>query len=191
MRRRLVRRGLEVWTEHGYLAGGLEAVLAREGVPKGSFYHWFASKADFGAAIIDAYGAFIAARLERCLEDEARSPLARIADFVEVAARGMAKHDFRRGCLVGNLGHELSGLPEGYPEQLRAILRDWETRLAACLAAAREAGEIPEGADPQRLAEYFWIGWEGAVMRARLERSDAPLRNFHAGFVAGFDGYTP
>jgi TetR/AcrR family transcriptional repressor of nem operon len=35
------------------------------------------------------------------------------------------------------------------------------------------------------MAEFFWIGWEGAVMRARLVKNGAPLDTFIAGFVAG------
>ncbi len=38
----------------------------------------------------------------------------------------------------------------------------------------------------QQVAEFFWIGWEGAVLRAKLERRAAPLDVFTQFFFAGF-----
>ncbi|WP_236638422.1 TetR family transcriptional regulator C-terminal domain-containing protein [Mangrovicoccus ximenensis] len=38
-------------------------------------------------------------------------------------------------------------------------------------------------ADPAGLAAVFWTGWEGAVLRAKLEAGPAPLRRFAAAFL--------
>jgi TetR/AcrR family transcriptional repressor of nem operon len=35
------------------------------------------------------------------------------------------------------------------------------------------------------LAAYFWIGWEGAVLRARLVQNAQPLDTFIIGFLRG------
>jgi TetR/AcrR family transcriptional repressor of nem operon len=35
------------------------------------------------------------------------------------------------------------------------------------------------------LATFFWIGWEGAVLRAKLELSARPLDIFSEAFFAG------
>ena len=69
-------------------------------------------------------------------------------------------------------------------ERLAAVFRDWEARTARCLRAARAAGEIAADLDCDRIAKFFWIGWEGAVLRAKLERSPAPLDAFFEGFLA-------
>ena len=44
---RLLRSGIELLTEYGFASVGMERVLKQVGVPKGSFYHYFASKEDF------------------------------------------------------------------------------------------------------------------------------------------------
>jgi TetR/AcrR family transcriptional repressor of nem operon len=36
-----------------------------------------------------------------------------------------------------------------------------------------------------RIAAFFWIGWEGAVLRAKLVASPEPLDIFADGFFAG------
>ncbi|QID16595.1 TetR family transcriptional regulator [Nitrogeniibacter mangrovi] len=180
----LVRAGLAVLTEKGFVATGIDEVLRQVGVPKGSFYHYFESKEAFGRAVIDAYADYFARKLDRAFDAATLTPLARLGAFVDDAAAGMARHGFRRGCLIGNLGQEMVNLPESFREQLQAVFRDWEARLAACLAAAREAGEIPPETDCTRMACSFWIGWEGAVLRAKLERSDAPLFLYADTFLA-------
>lgn len=183
-RERLLREGVAMLTERGFSAVGLDEVLGAVGVPKGSFYHYFGSKAEFGLTLVDAYAAYFARKLDRWFLDESLSPLARLRGFVADARAGMARFDYRRGCLVGNLGQEVSALPDPFRDRLACVFADWEARTAACLAAAKRAGEIAPHADCARLAAFFWIGWEGAVLRAKLERGPEPLDQFADGFFA-------
>jgi len=184
-REALIRCGMELLTEQGFMATGIDGVLKRVGVPKGSFYHYFPSKEAFGCEVLDSYAGFFSRRLDRWLLDESLSPLERLVGFVQHSKTSMARHGFRRGCLVGNMGQEVSVLPEGFRELLEAIFLDWQRRLALCLQAAQAAGELGAEADCAELAAYFWIGWEGAVLRARLVQSEAPLNTFIAGFLRG------
>ena len=181
----LLRAGLEVLTEKGFSSTGIDEILKRVGVPKGSFYHYFDSKEAFGAALIERYARYFAYKLERHFGDSSKQPLARLWAFVEDARTGMARHEFRRGCLIGNLGQEMAALPESYRASLIAVFHDWESRLARCLEAAQHRGEIPAAVDCEQAAAFFWIGWEGAVLRAKLERSAKPLEVFALGCFAG------
>ncbi|MCP5366244.1 MAG: TetR/AcrR family transcriptional regulator [Hyphomicrobiales bacterium] len=184
-RARLVRRGIEVLTEKGFASTGIDEILRREGVPKGSFYHYFASKDDFGAAVIDGYADYFAAKLDRWLLEADRAPLDRLRDFVADARAGMARHGFRRGCLIGNLGQEMGATHDDFRRRLAAVFADWQARVAACLEAAKAAGELAPEADCDRLAAFFWIGWEGAILRAKLVRSARPVDLFADTFFAG------
>lgn len=184
-REALIRYGTEILTEKGFHSTGIDEVLKHVGVPKGSFYHYFASKDEFGHAIIDNYAAYFARKLDRWLLSDSRPPLERISDFVADAKAGMERHGFRRGCLVGNMGQELGALHDGFREHLKSVFEDWEGRMARCLEAARAAGEIAPDADCRRIAAFFWIGWEGAVLQAKLVRGTSPLELFAENFFAG------
>ena len=184
-REALIRGGLELFTEKGFNSVGLDEVLRRVGVPKGSFYHYFSSKDDFGQQVLEAYAAYFARKLDRWLLDASRPPLARIADFVADARAGMVRHHFHRGCLVGNLGQEMGALDESFRSRLEAVFQDWQKRLATCLAAAVAAGELAADTDCARWAAFFWIGWEGAVLRAKLVRDAQPLDLFATSFLNG------
>lgn len=180
----LLRRGIEILTSQGVSATALDAVLKSIKVPKGSFYHYFESKDAFVAATLDAYAEYFARKLSRHFNNEALAPLARLSAFVDDACRGMQRHDFMRGCLVGNLGQEVSILDETLRLRLEAVFADWERRLAECLSAAVQHGEVAASADCPALAHAFWVGWEGAILRARLTRSSAPMLAFFRLFLA-------
>lgn len=181
----LIRSGMELLTERGFAATGLDAVLKRATVPKGSFYHYFSSKEEFGRCVMAAYDAYFVRKLDRWLGDQHRPPLDRIRDFIEDAKAGMARHGYTRGCLVGNMSQELEALPELYRELLDKVLQGWQQRVASCLRDAGARGALAADADFDGLAQYFWIGWEGAVMRARLTRGAAPLDVFTKMFFSG------
>ena len=178
----LIRTGLAVLTEKGYSSVGIDEILRMVAVPKGSFYHYFPSKEAFGQVLIAAYADYFARKLDRFFLDTAYSPLQRLRHFVEDAKQGMAKHGFRRGCLVGNLGQEMAVLPESFRRQLADVFQDWQQRTERCLKEAQQSGEIGLALDCAHLASFFWIGWEGAVLRAKLEQQPAALDTFASGF---------
>jgi TetR/AcrR family transcriptional regulator, transcriptional repressor for nem operon len=181
----LMRAGLEVLTEKGFSAVGIDEILRRVQVPKGSFYHYFPSKDAFGLQLIERYADYFAHKLDRYLTDATLSHLQRLRAFMDDAMRGMSRHEFKRGCLVGNLGQEIGVLPEHFRVRITAVFADWQQRVGQCLTAAQLAGEISPALDCERLATVFWIGWEGAVLRAKLERSAEPLEAFGEFFIAG------
>jgi TetR/AcrR family transcriptional repressor of nem operon len=174
-RERLLQSGVETLTEKGFSATGLDEILRRVSVPKGSFYHYFGSKNEFGTVLIQRYADYFARKLDRILLDGRHSPVDRMKLFVADAVSGMARYEFKRGCLVGNLGQEMGNLPEFFREHIIAVFEDWKGRIAACLEEAKTAGQIAPRSDCKKLAEVFWIGWEGAVLRAKLEKSQEPL----------------
>lgn len=183
-RQLLIRSGLEVLTEKGYSAAGLDEILRRVGVPKGSFYHYFSSKDEFIKELISAYNAFFTHKLDKFLLSRDLSPLARIDAFVADAMASMAEYEFKRGCLVGNLGQEMPSLPESFRAQLQGVFVDWQQRISVCLQQAQAAGDLNETVDCDEMAYIFWIGWEGAVLRARLEQSRLPMKVFAESFLA-------
>jgi TetR/AcrR family transcriptional repressor of nem operon len=179
----LIRSGLEELTEKGFTSSGVDQILKKVSVPKGSFYHYIASKEAFGQAVIESYAKYFANKLDVCLLDESYTPLTRISNFVEDAKIGMIRHQFKRGCLVGNLGQEIELLPESFRPQLIDILLCWQQRITNCLKAAQLLGEISKTANCEQLAECFWIGWEGAVSRTKLVQDTKPLENYLNHFI--------
>lgn len=171
-RETLIRAGLELVLERGWAATSVDAVLAQCGVPKGSFYHYFKSKEDFGFVVLDSYQSFFLKRLNQWFgpASDKLKLSERFAGFLADSEAGVVRYEFRRGCLIGALGQEVAGLHAEFRLRLEKSLVQWDDVLARCLSRSGIQG------DCQSLAQAFWAGWEGAVLRAMLSRDVAPLR---------------
>lgn len=173
-RERLLDIGLAMLLRHGYNDLGIQAVLKETGVPKGSFYHHFASKEDFALQTVDRYMADVHAGLDDSLGDRSLAPLDRVRKFFETT-RDKYQEEGYLGCMLGGLGQELSGVSEVFQNKIETCLAEIADRIADCMVEARERGDIPSTADPRALADLVVNCWEGAALRSRLRRNPAPL----------------
>jgi len=178
----LIQIGTEILTEKGFTYTGIDEILKRVGVPKGSFYHYFKSKEAFGEAIIDNYAQYFSKKLDRILTDSQYPPLQRLQRFIDEAKEGMQRYEFKRGCLIGNLGQEMGAINDNYRERLESVFLIWQHKIASCLYEAQNQGALSETLDCEQLAAFFWIGWEGAILRAKLVRTTQPLDLFSQQF---------
>ena len=173
-KRRLLDTGLALLLERGYRGLGVQDLLDRTGIPKGSFYHHFESKQDMALQAVELYTAIGHQLLDRCLEPDGRPPLRRVRDFFEQLGRFYGEQGYL-GCLLGALGQELSGTSELFRRKIEECVGSIAARLADCLEEARQAGELPPHVDPRQRADILVNAWEGAALRSRLLRSPEPL----------------
>ncbi|HET6629565.1 MAG TPA: TetR family transcriptional regulator C-terminal domain-containing protein [Woeseiaceae bacterium] len=185
-KQRLLEVGLGLLLEQGYNHLGIEALLKRAGVPKGSFYHHFRSKEDFALQVIDTYMIGVHGGLDACLGDEGLPPLARVRRFLELS-KEKYRGDGYLGCLLGGLGQELSGVNERFRRKVEECFAEMGKRFAACFEIAKARGDLPADADAKELADLLINCWEGAALRSRLWRKASPLDHvldFYFGAVA-------
>jgi TetR/AcrR family transcriptional repressor of nem operon len=174
---RLLEEGLAMLLERGYNDLGIQAILARTGVPKGSFYHHFPSKEEMALEVVDLYVSLGHELLEVTLAPDGRPPLHRIRGFFERLRELYATQGYL-GCLLGALGQELSGANEVFRKKIEECVASIAGRIAGCLEEARYGGDLPTGVDCQGYADALVNAWEGAALRSRLLRSPAPLDAF-------------
>lgn len=160
---------------HGYHDLGVAALLDATAIPKGSFYHHFESKEDFGLQVIDAYLDEVHAGLDMCLQDDALPPMDRVRRFFELSEQKYRDEGYL-GCLLGGLGQELSGVSEVFRRKVEECFGTIASRISACLDIAVARGELPTGTNTRAMADLLVNCWEGAALRTRLLRDPAPLR---------------
>ena len=161
---------------HGYHDLGIAALLEATGIPRGSFYHHFASKEDFALQAIDLYMSQVHAGLDHFLGDRHVPPLKRVRRFFEATSEKYRGEGYL-GCLLGGLGQELSGVSDVFRRKVEQCFSEISRRLAACLDEAVRSGDLPKGTGTRKLAELLVNCWEGAALRTRLRRDPAPLRD--------------
>ncbi|MGE6605770.1 TetR family transcriptional regulator C-terminal domain-containing protein [Halomonas sp. NPDC076908] len=177
-RDKLIDSGAELISQQGYNATGINAVLKTCGVPKGSFYHYFSSKEDFGLAVIERFATTYDETLVALLEDSDTPPLERLKRYFTAGRDHMNECDHATGCLIGNLGQELSGQSDTFRDALNLVFQRWEQRFVRCLQAAQTRGDIAKHIAPEALASFILSGWEGAILRAKTLKSVEPMEQF-------------
>ncbi len=174
----LIKAGRGIVVEKGYNHTGIQEILQAAGVPKGSFYHFFSSKEEFGLAIID-YDAQMHDRIvEQYLQDDSLSPLNRIKRYFTFKLDEFESLQYREGCLFGNLSQEMADQNERFRLRLHDATNRWRDQFAECFRAAQAVGEISKQHDAQALAEFCLNSWEGALLQMKLTKNDAPLKTF-------------
>lgn len=177
-RQHLIDVGLELMRKHGYSATGLQEILSAAGVPKGSFYHHFASKETFTVALIERYVTLEAEHCREVLGNTRQAPLKRLRRYFEDLIRMAGQSAAIQGCLIGSLSLEVATSSPLLQGRLSSGFALWQSSVTTVLQEAVEKGDLPKSTTPEALAGFLLNSWEGALLRSQADKSDAPLKEF-------------
>lgn len=175
----LIDVGVGLIRHSGYTATGINQILEAAQIPKGSFYHHFATKDEFALAVIQRYTEGENERWKRVFNDPEASPLENLRRYFKdlIATYGLKSGPIT-GCLLGNLSLEVAA----QNPEIRAVLRQafdgWQQAIADTLRRAIERQELSKNANPDDLAAFLVNSWEGAQVRAKSEQNNEPLTLF-------------
>jgi TetR/AcrR family transcriptional regulator, transcriptional repressor for nem operon len=175
----LIEMGFKHMQQSSYSATGLSDVLALAGLSKGSFYHYFSSKEDFGVAILQRYLDREAERASTLLRVSRTSPIKRLRKYFEelIGIYG-PKGAMGGGCLLGNLSQEMANHSDLMQKTLQEGFRVWEAAVGATLQEAISRGELSSKVNTTEMASFLLNSYEGALLRAKADRSETPLQLF-------------
>jgi TetR/AcrR family transcriptional repressor of nem operon len=174
----LIDVGLDLMHRHGFNATGLTEILKAADVPKGSFYHFFDSKEEFGAAALDRYANQKAQHSAAVLGDATTSPLKRLKRYFVELANVAGQHGPIPGCLLGRFSLEIAAESPQMRKRISASFARWQHTIAAVLEQAVAQKELPANTNAEALAGFLLNSWEGALLRSQADKSDAPLEAF-------------
>jgi TetR/AcrR family transcriptional repressor of nem operon len=178
-REHLLQMGLQHMQKTSYCSTGLNEVLALAGVSKGSFYHYFSSKEEFGSAVLQRYLDSEVARATMLLGESKAAPIKRLRKYFEelISTYGPAG-EMNGGCLLGNLTQEMANQSDLIQQTLQEGFRIWQVAIDTVLQEAVARGELAQKAKTMETASFILNAYEGALLRAKAERSEAPLQLF-------------
>jgi TetR/AcrR family transcriptional repressor of nem operon len=177
-RDKIVASGMQTVYERGFATAGLREITAAAGVAQGSFTNHFASKEEFGVAVLDYYFDQLKEVIERTLNDERRKPIERLRAYFDEITKLFVASGWRYGCLVGNMGLEAAEHSELIRLRLSAIFGEWTQHFARVVRLAQAAGEVRAEPDSEEVGAALMEAWQGAMLRMKIERTSAPLDRF-------------
>jgi TetR/AcrR family transcriptional repressor of nem operon len=176
VKEQIVQAGLKILLDKGFNGVGVQEITETAGVPKGSFYNHFESKEALGAEIVERYGMDGARR--QVLRDKTLPALKRLRGHFEGLNELFVKSKFERGCLLGNFSAELSNQSAVIRKELAKLYQHWSKDLELAIQAGQAEGTIPREKNAADIAAFLLDAYEGALLRARVERSRAPFDRF-------------
>jgi TetR/AcrR family transcriptional repressor of nem operon len=175
LKEQLVDGGARVLWAKGYHAASVNDIVAAADVPKGSFYNHFDSKEALALEVTRRYGESY--DLDRLAQGD-EPPLRRLRAFFEETIEGSDERGVELGCLLGNFSTELAVHSPAIRELVAEALEHWGAVVGLVLEQAQDARELDRGLDAKALGHYLVDAYEGAVARAKVSGSRAPLDTF-------------
>ncbi|QDU64646.1 Transcriptional regulator AcuR [Planctomycetes bacterium Pan216] len=169
-RDRIIQAGNQAMLEKSYNGAGLNEILKIAGVPKGSFYHHFASKEDLGVCIVNQCADEHTQRLRAFFSEPNKTPLERLRSKFEWGRTYLIENGYTVECLIFKLAMELATLSDPVRASIRCAMDQWRSLTAQCIREAQHLGEIPEHHDPEALADFMIAAWEGVFLRVQVDR---------------------
>ncbi|MBU3825733.1 MAG: TetR/AcrR family transcriptional regulator [Candidatus Oceanisphaera merdipullorum] len=173
-RQHLLDTGRETLAAKGFSSVGLSALLQQAGVPKGSFYHYFKSKEQFGEALLQDYFEFYLTELGQLFSQPELNHQQRLMSYWSEWQRRYCSPEGRSDCLVVKLSAEVADLSE----PMRLVLKLGTEQVIACISRCIEGG-VQEGSllvkEPMLLATNLYQLWLGASLLTKLHRDDSQM----------------
>lgn len=175
-RQHILETGHRIFAGKGFTSVGLNELLKTAGVPKGSFYHYFESKEQYGQALLEDYFDRYLADIETVLNSEGASGHESLMRYWQRWLDRQCDDCVDQKCLVVKLSAEVADLSDA----MRLTLRDGTDRIVARIAQVIEAGvadgSLPESA-AQTTAQTLYQLWLGASLLGKLHRNSEALEN--------------
>lgn len=175
---RILDAAEEIMLQKSFHSVGLNEILSAVKVPKGSFYHYFQSKEQFGVELLRHYVAEASAWKRRLLlsTDQEPNPFERLMAYLDLNIGRMFEKDCQCGCLVAKLATEVTTFSDPMRQVLADGIAEWQGILEKLLIEGQEKGVIRKDLDPAATAALTQDLWMGANQRCQVQRSVAPLR---------------
>ncbi|MDW3151106.1 TetR/AcrR family transcriptional regulator [Vibrio sp. 779(2023)] len=173
-RQHILDVGYELIVNRGFTSVGLSELLKKAAVPKGSFYHYFKSKEQFGEAMIQDYFTKYFERLNARFTNTELSGYQRLMSYFEEMVKVEDDVCNANKCLLVKLSAEVSDLSESMRLALRQGADKTIQAIADCIDIGIKDGSIPNG-DSALLARQIYYLWNGASLLNKLYQDQAAL----------------
>jgi len=182
-REKLLKAGLElVWAE-GVGSASVDEICAKAGVRKGSFYHFFKSKADLVIAAMDAHWEGSRVEFDRVFSPSI-PPIQRLRGFFEVVTRHQARMQEETGRVLGcpyaSVGVSCCSEDQKIRERVEQIFATFKKYFETALRDGKADGSIAVKDIPV-IVETIFDYVEGTMSAARIRNSLKPIQNMGRG----------
>jgi TetR/AcrR family transcriptional regulator, transcriptional repressor for nem operon len=171
-----------IWTS-GYGATSVDDICAKANVKKGSFYHFFKSKADLEIAALEENWQRSRQRWNDIFSPTV-PPLQRLEDYFDfvIQRQGQLLEEYGSvlGCPFCSVGSEVSSRESGIRDKTLQIMDRYVKYFESAIRDADAQGMI-SAPDAKTKARALYAYFQGVMAQARIANSLTPLQELKAG----------
>lgn len=172
---KLIETAAHLVYRQGWNATGINQILTESKVPKGSFYYYFQTKDDLGAAIVR----FGAQKLQDChartLLNTALSGRLALEKFFDEQLSLQRKSEWRYGCPIGSFSNEVAATTENIAQACREAFTACERALTVAITRGQTDRSLCFLGDAAKVAIVIAAAWQGGLLRMKTFQSEEPL----------------
>jgi len=171
-RQRIINTALDLFYRQGYLATGINQVIAESGVSKNTFYYYFPSKDDLCVAYLqERHKIWMGWLLDHLnAKPTPYNKLLGLFDFLDTWLR---KCDFR-GCAFLNIATEVPDINHRIRKEVIHHKDELRKLFHNLLSDLKKSGKEYSGIDVALLSDFLYILFEGTISSCQ-NYSDAKL----------------
>ncbi len=160
-RQRIVQTALDLFYRQGYLATGINQVIAEAGVSKNTFYYYFPSKEDLCVAYLQERHKVWMGWLQAAIDqnDQPYERLLSVFTFLETWLKGC---NFR-GCAFLNIASEVPDINHRIRKEVMAHKDELRVLLRRLIEDLQNHDPELAGQDPDFLTEALYVIFEGII----------------------------
>jgi TetR/AcrR family transcriptional repressor of nem operon len=171
----ILATGQRIMSRKGFSGVGLTEILKDAGVPKGSFYHYFASKDAFGEAMLSAYFEGYHADMDALFAKPGLTMAERLMLYFAAWRENQGAFDCQGRCLAVKLGAEVADLSEPMRLALKTGTSGIIVRMTRAIEDGVADGSVSVGEAPADLAASLYYLWLGASVMVKIGRTQDPF----------------
>ena len=167
--------GQRLMAAKGFSAVGLNEILTSSGVPKGSFYHYFASKEAFGEVLLNTYFEDYLSEMDKTFNQPGQTSAQRVMTYLTDWQANQSFLDCQGKCLAVKLGAEVADLSEAMRLALQKGIEGIVSRLTSALDAGVTDGSLKFDGEASQVAQNVYQLWMGASLMVKVVRNRQPF----------------
>lgn len=185
-REKIRQAALHRFWSKGYLATGVDQIIADAGVSKGSFYHAYKSKEALGLDTLEMYFNRRRKALSEGAYNAIEDPVQRALGFIDHTAN-IAPEMWNKGCLMGNFATAMASSGSAFKQKLQGLFRESEDALTEIFEpVAACTGE--DGPSARELAVHYLALIQGVIQQVQVFDDSQRARNSILGFRRYLEG---
>lgn len=172
-KQKIIDKSLELFYKQGYIATGINQVIAESGVAKNTFYYYFPSKDDLCVSYLQEMDNIWMEEIKSLINSH-KKPKDRLLAPIEFLRKWNERNDFR-GCPFLNIASEITDPMSSIRKEVIYHKERYKAIISELVKDIKRQVPDFEKINHKRITEAYFLLSEGAIATCQYSRDTKPF----------------